>query len=200
MMTVRSLGPVVGLLATVFESALAAGEVPIEFQLPLDCEISTTCFVQNLVDHDPGPAAMDYMCGQLTYDGHGGTDFRVPDLRIARPVNVLAAAAAGRVSRTRDGVADVSVRQASGATVRDRECGNGLVIDHGRGWETQYCHLAKGSQSAKPGTWFRPSARRQANAVQGKFYGPLPPPPSCPTQPVSFSTRGSRAEGSAGLK
>lgn len=150
MMTVRSLGPVVGLLLTIFGSVPAAGEAPIEFQIPLGCEMGTTCFVQNLVDHDPGPGATDYMCGQLTYDGHDGTDFRVPDLRIARTVKVLAAAA-GRVSRTRDGIADVSIRQASDEAVRDKECGNGLVIEHGDGWETQYCHLAKGSLSAKPG-------------------------------------------------
>jgi hypothetical protein len=129
---------------------VVAGKVPIEFQLPLDCEVGTTCFVQNMVDHDPGPAATDYMCGQLTYDGHTGTDFRVPDLPSARTVKVLAAAA-GRVSRLRDGVADVSVREVSSEAVRDKECGNGLVIDHGDGWETQYCHLAKGSLSARRG-------------------------------------------------
>jgi hypothetical protein len=90
------------------------------------------------------------MCGQLTYDGHTGTDFRVPDLRSASTVKVLAAAA-GRVSRLRDGVADVSVREVSSETVRDKECGNGLVIDHGGGWETQYCHLAKGSLGVRRG-------------------------------------------------
>ena len=155
MMTLRSLGPAIGLLVTSFGSAPAAGEVPIELQLPLDCEIGTTCFVQNLVDHDPGSGATDYMCGQLTYDGHAGTDFRVPDLRIARTVKVLAAAA-GRVLRARDGVADVSIRHASEDAVRDKECGNGLVIDHGDGWETQYCHLAKGSLSARPGDQISP--------------------------------------------
>src|SRR5690606_24678759 len=30
-------------------------------------------------------------------------------------------------------------------------CGNGMVIGHGNGWETQYCHLAKGSLAVKPG-------------------------------------------------
>jgi hypothetical protein len=137
------------LLVASFGSS-AADEVPIEFQLPVDCEIGATCFVQNLVDHDPGSGATDYMCGQLTYDGHDGTDFRVPDLRIAATVKVLAAAA-GRVVRARDGVADVSVHEVSGDAVRNKECGNGLVIEHGDDWETQYCHLAEGSLSAEPG-------------------------------------------------
>ncbi|RYG30117.1 MAG: M23 family metallopeptidase, partial [Burkholderiales bacterium] len=31
------------------------------------------------------------------------------------------------------------------------DCGNGVVIDHGDGWETQYCHLARGSVTVKQG-------------------------------------------------
>ena len=29
--------------------------------------------------------------------------------------------------------------------VKDRECGNGVLIDHADGWATQYCHMKKGS-------------------------------------------------------
>ena len=32
-----------------------------------------------------------------------------------------------------------------------QDCGNGLVVDHGGGWQTQYCHLAKGSLVVRPG-------------------------------------------------
>jgi murein DD-endopeptidase len=31
------------------------------------------------------------------------------------------------------------------------ECGNGMVIDHGNGWETQYCHLRNGSVAVPAG-------------------------------------------------
>ena len=47
--------------------------------LPIACEIGAACIVQNYVDRDPGPAARDYHCGFLTYDGHKGTDIRVID-------------------------------------------------------------------------------------------------------------------------
>ncbi len=32
----------------------------------------------------------------------------------------------------------------------DRECGNGVVIAHAGGWETQYCHMAQGGLAVKP--------------------------------------------------
>lgn len=65
-------------------------------------------------------------------------------------VDVLAAAA-GTVARMRDGVADVSVRTTGLAAVQGTECGNGVVVDHGGGWETQYCHMAQGSIRVKAG-------------------------------------------------
>ena len=61
------------------------------------------------------------------------------------------AAAPGRVTRTRDGVADVSVRDAGTEATQNRECGNGVVIDHGDGWRSQYCHLRKGSIAVRNG-------------------------------------------------
>ena len=118
---------------------------------PIDCIVGRTCEIQNYVDHDPGPGAKDYRCGSNTYDAHGGLDIRIPDLKAqASGVDVIAAAP-GRVSRLRDGVADVAVRAAGVRAVAGQECGNGVVIDHGDGWETQYCHLAKNSIIVKVG-------------------------------------------------
>jgi hypothetical protein len=41
------------------------------------CELGKICFVQNYVDVDPGPAALDFTCGSATYDGHKGIDIRL---------------------------------------------------------------------------------------------------------------------------
>ncbi|MFN3511736.1 MAG: M23 family metallopeptidase [Phenylobacterium sp.] len=118
---------------------------------PVACEIGKTCELQNHVDRDPGPGAKDYRCGVQTYEAHGGVDIRVPDMAAQRAGVDVLAAADGRVARLRDGVPDVSIRTAAAASASGQECGNGIVIDHGGGWETQYCHLAQGSLRVKAG-------------------------------------------------
>lgn len=121
------------------------------FAFPVDCILGETCVIQNFVDHDKGAGAKDYRCGALTYDGHDGTDIRIASLaEMRRGVNVLAAAD-GTIVRMRDGVADQSIRAAGALPVEGRECGNAVIIDHGNGWQTQYCHMALGSVQASMG-------------------------------------------------
>lgn len=128
----------------------AAKAEPPALDVPVRCRVGEECFVQNYVDSDPGPGAQDFTCGRLTYDGHKGTDFRVPDLGAMRRGVDVVAAAPGVVARVRDGVEDVSIRQTGGAPA-GREAGNAVVVDHGGGWETQYSHLRRGSLAVKPG-------------------------------------------------
>jgi len=118
---------------------------------PVDCELGMTCFIQNYVDRDPSDKARDFRCGQRTYDGHDGTDIRLPDLEFQEKGHEVVAAASGRVAHTREGMDDVSVKAIGKAAIAGRECGNGAVIEHGNGWSTQYCHMAKGSLRVKPG-------------------------------------------------
>jgi murein DD-endopeptidase MepM/ murein hydrolase activator NlpD len=124
---------------------------PIRLALPVRCTPGDDCFVQNHFDRDPGPGRRDFACGHLTYDGHRGTDFRVRSLaHMARGVDVVAAAP-GVVRGVRDGEPDVSVRERGRENLRGREAGNGVRIEHGDGWETQYSHLMRGSVRVRPG-------------------------------------------------
>ena len=123
----------------------------IAFEWPVACKLGETCAVQHYVDRDSGPAAQDYKCGTGTYDTHNGTDIRLRSMAAqAAGVDVLAAAP-GRVLRTRSDMRDISVKATGAPSVEGRACGNGVVIAHEDGWETQYCHMAEGSIQVKPG-------------------------------------------------
>jgi hypothetical protein len=119
--------------------------------LPIDCDVGRNCFVQNYVDHDPSSSYRDFSCGTLTYDGHDGTDFRLPSMTVMRTGVAVLAVADGEVIGVRDGEKDISIRAISKAAVAGRECGNGVLLRHPNGWETQYCHLANGSISLSKG-------------------------------------------------
>lgn len=118
---------------------------------PIDCTLGDTCYIQNYVDHDPTEAASDFLCGSLTYDTHKGTDFGLPSLAaMDGGVDVLAAAP-GTVRGVRNDMRDVLYTPDLAGEINGRDCGNGLVITHGDGWETQYCHMMEGSVVVLPG-------------------------------------------------
>lgn len=134
--------------------SLAAGPLAardITLNIPIDCDLGSDCFVQQYVDHDPSRAARDFRCSNLSYNNHKGTDFALRSIaQMQRGVNVIAAAD-GTVRATRDGVKDQIYTRKIEASVSGRECGNGVVIDHGDGWTTQYCHLKRGSVRVRKG-------------------------------------------------
>lgn len=134
-----------------FLFAPAAAEERPQLSLPLVCEPHKTCFIQSYVDDDPGPGAKDYACGSATYEKHNGVDFRLLSAEAAKASIPVLASAGGRIKATRDGMADAFLRNSKADDVKGRECGNGVVIDHGDGWETQYCHMLKGSISVSKG-------------------------------------------------
>ncbi|MBC6436646.1 MAG: M23 family metallopeptidase [Rhodobacteraceae bacterium] len=135
---IAALCGVVGAIAVA--SASAADELP-QLRFPVLCTLGETCFIQQTMDRDPGPGARDFTCGPMSYDGHSGTDIRLPDRAdIARGWYVFAALP-GRVRGLRDGVPDTG----HAAMREGQDCGNGVAITHEGGWETQYCHLRMGS-------------------------------------------------------
>src|SRR5687767_225345 len=130
----------------------AKAQTPPQLSLPLACTPAKDCFIQQYTDVDPGPGAKDYRCGIATYEGHKGTDFRVLSVKAAQAGVPVLASAAGRVTGARDGMEDrLVVTPQDEAAIKDRECGNGVVLDHGGGWETQYCHMRRGSLKVREG-------------------------------------------------
>lgn len=118
---------------------------------PIICDAKTDCYIQQYVDHDPSDAASDYHCANLTYDGHKGTDFALHSLAQMRAGVEVRASAPGTVRATRDGMPDQVLTSENADQIDGRDCGNGVVIDHDDGWNTQYCHLKQGSVSVSQG-------------------------------------------------
>jgi len=128
---------------------VAARELVLE--LPLDCTLGKTCFIQQYTDSDPGLGAADHTCGPLSYDGHKGTDFALPSLAAVTTGVDVFPAAPGIVAAVRDGLADQLQNTENPPDITDKECGNGVVVNHGGGWETQYCHLKRRSVTVRKG-------------------------------------------------
>jgi hypothetical protein len=141
---------VFSLLALLFFAAPVAAKDLI-LGIPIDCTLGKTCYIQQYVDRDPGPGVTDFSCGVLSYDGHKGTDFALPSLaKMQAGVNVLAAAS-GVITATRNNMLDIMHGDHGAPDITGKECGNGLVIKHDGGWETQYCHLKRGSVIVEKG-------------------------------------------------
>ena len=137
-------------VALLFVSQLACAAPPL-LGLPIQCQPGLDCHIQNYVDRDPGAGWRDYACGTLSYDGHAGTDFRLPDkAAMVAGVNVLAASA-GIVAAVRDGEPDIVVSRRGRAALAGKDAGNSVRISHGDGWETQYSHLQRGSVAVRAG-------------------------------------------------
>ncbi|WP_262029604.1 M23 family metallopeptidase [Microvirga sp. Mcv34] len=183
--------------------ALPAAAQDISLRLPVACEIGRTCFIQHYMDHVRDAGISDYRCGTMTYDGHDGTDIRVPTLAAMKAGVDVVAAADGTVLRIRDGMEDVSISGKGRESVINTECGNGALVDHGNGWQTQYCHMAKGSLRVKAGDMLKAgdkigqvglsgatefphlhfTVRKNGEAVDPFVSGP--PTKSCDTRGVS---------------
>src|SRR6056297_1092386 len=131
-------------------AAPAAAEMPI-LDLPIDCTLGQTCYVEDYVDTDPGSGQRDYACGLKSRDDHRGTDIVLLSFEAMESGVVVLAAAPGMVAATRDGVPDVAVSPEIRADIAGRECGNAVRIDHGGGWQTLYCHLKRNSVGVKRG-------------------------------------------------
>ena len=137
------------LAALLTAAAFPAAARDIKLGVPVDCTLHETCYIQQYRDSDPTDGIRDFACGDLAYNGHRGTDFALPSMKAMRNGVKVIAAAPGTVVGMRDGVEDKAF--VAGTDLGGQDCGNGVMIDHGGGWQTQYCHMRKGSVQVKRG-------------------------------------------------
>ena len=145
------------LLGVAALAGAASAQAP-RFDFPADCAVGRDCWYRAYVDLDAGATYRDHRCGVRSYEGHQGTDIAPYDPSAAA-IRVLAAAA-GVVVGVRDGLDDSPLR-GDESSRRGVECGNGVRIEHGGGWTTQYCHLRRNSVTVNRG------ARVEAGDVLG---------------------------------
>jgi murein DD-endopeptidase MepM/ murein hydrolase activator NlpD len=139
------------LLSSGLCEAGGGGPTGFRLSLPVDCEIGADCWLQNYVDVDPGPGVRDWTCGSASYNGHKGVDFRLLSAAESRRRVGVMAVADGTVKGVRNDMRDVFAVGVMRDSIKGRECGNGLVVAHAGGWETQYCHMLQGSIVVAPG-------------------------------------------------
>jgi hypothetical protein len=99
----------------------------IELQFPVACRLMDNCWITNHVDLDRDKGhAEDYMCGSKTTDGSKSTHISLGSLSATKKNIPVIATADGQVTVARHNT---------------EFCGTRVLIDHGGGWESNYCHL-----------------------------------------------------------
>lgn len=119
-----------------------------QFAFPVDCQLDETCWIVSYPDVNPETEAeADFTCGPLTKDGHKGTDIALRSTYEMREGVAVLAARDGTVIRKRSSEPDISKSEDQIEAVRkaQKECGNGVLIDHGNELRSFYCHLKQNS-------------------------------------------------------
>lgn len=140
----------IALLALLFLASPAFAQ-EMTFGWPAACESGVDCWVEHYIDHDPAPHSFaDFSCGRLTYDGHDGTDIRIRDRN--QQVDVVASADGTVVKVINDQPDhDGGMFNTEPTRLMHEECGNSVLLDHGNGWRTFYCHMRQGSVTVSKG-------------------------------------------------
>lgn len=185
---------IIAVLAFAFLLSPHSGEAAPQLSPHVQCVIGKNCWLVNLFDHAAGPEFRDFRCGWFGYDGHDGIDIAIgANSRIAENIPVIAAAD-GVVVGTRNTESDAVKSREDVAALSTKECGNGARLDHGDGWNTQYCHMKQGSVQVKTGQQVKRgdvlgyvglSGKTEfAHAHMGVFYNNKPIDPFAPAMGV----------------
>jgi len=154
-----------------FSFQVEASQTP-QLLWPVSCQLNQNCWIVHHVDVNKNTQkSQDYACGSLTYEAHKGTDIAVQDLHhLERGIDILAALG-GTVLRVRNDMKDHAyskIQKNKTIETFGRDCGNGVVIDHGQGWQTQYCHMKQNSILVKPGQNILPGRKLGEMGLSGK--------------------------------
>lgn len=133
----------------VLSPPLLAQDPPIKFRLPIKCELDKTCWLSRYMNLGTPTNPKDYTGGRLTDSDHNGIDFALQDLKQQQQGVEVLAVADGTVMGIRDDRPDEAVNAITRIKVKGIECGNCVMLDHGHGLRTHYCHMKRQSIRVK---------------------------------------------------
>lgn len=141
-----------GVFFLIFLSFAAKIALAQDMAFPLVCEPGQSCWIINYPDiNGEDGKAQDYTCGPGATDGDSFLRLGLSDVQTISLSPFVLAAQNGVVKDASDGVADRVIASRAQLPTGTANCGNGIVIDHGMGLQTAYCHLRKGSLKVKKG-------------------------------------------------
>ncbi len=124
------------LLIIIIPSDTYASEL--KFNTPIQCKIGEDCFLLNQLEK--------VGCGQLPFSTKDGVMFIAKHDALVRDGIKILASQNGKVKAVRSNVDDQDK-----STVSIAPCGNGIIVTHANGYETQYCYLHKDTIKLKKG-------------------------------------------------
>jgi len=127
------------------------GVFSLELIFPLKCDVGSDCYLQYYVDHDLGSNIQDYQCGIRSTPNQKGTSIRVADTNVMIKGFEVLAASPGKVVAIQNDIPDQVLTEEAKQNLQGQECGNNVVLDHGGGWQTRYCHMMRSSVIVTPG-------------------------------------------------
>jgi len=141
-------------LHILFVSATQAQESAPDLIFPLDCEIGKTCMVTHYVDVNPAKGEYaDFACRLNSFDNNSGTKIALPSVAVMKDGINVRAALDGTVLRLRDGLPDSykTPEQIKAIRAANKDCGNGILLQHENGMQSFYCHLRAGTIRVRKG-------------------------------------------------
>jgi hypothetical protein len=122
-----------------------------EMAFPLVCEPGLSCWIIGYPDVSRDHTGQDYACGPGAAPGDLFLRIGLANVSvIPRGVYVLAAGN-GVVQDVSNDAADLVIASKAQLKTGASLCGNGIIINHGMGTQTAYCHLRKDSIRVKKG-------------------------------------------------